>query len=176
MNKNLLRKKYKPQYSIDEKIDAAILKQVENYILTNNASVIGLYLPMIGEIDLTPLIVKYPEMKFAAPKIQNDNIFFVRYFASSPLEKNKDYSNYLQPKSEEELIPDLLFIPAIAFDVRGYRLGRGKGHYDKYLAKNNIIKVGLIENKRLLEYIPNEDHDQKMDVIISEEIVINLCK
>lgn len=175
-SKELLRKKYNFSEQIDENIALRILSQVQDYIEAKNPSIVGIYLPMKGEIELTSLMVKYPHIKFAAPKIENDNIFFVRYSLVSPIERNKEYTRYLQPCSNEEISPDLIFIPAITFDVRGYRLGRGKGHYDKYLSNSNATKIGLIENRKILEFIPDEEHDQRMDFIISEEVIIDLCK
>lgn len=176
ISKDFLRKKYKSAESLDESIAARIMHNIENYIEANEPNLVGIYLPLRGEADITSLMIKYPNVKFAAPKIENEQIFFVRHFLTSPIEKSKDYDNYLQPVSTEEVYPDMIFIPAIAFDIRGFRLGKGKGHYDKYLQKNQSKKVGLIDHSKILEFIPNEDHDQKMDIIISEEVIIDLCK
>ena len=176
ISKKIIREKYNTSEHIDEKIVSSILSKVHDYIEASNPSIIGIYLPMKGEIEITSLMLRYPDIKFAAPKIENDRIFFVRHSLVSPIEKNKEYTRYMQPGSSEEVSPDLIFIPAIAYDIRGYRLGRGRGHYDKYLAESNATKIGLIENVNILEFIPNEDHDQKMDFIISEEVMIDLCK
>jgi 5-formyltetrahydrofolate cyclo-ligase len=171
-----LRKKYASTEEVNEDISYAILGQIENFLKHKSAKIIGIYLPLKGEIDVTSLMLKFPNLIFAAPKIQDDRICFVHYSLSSPLKQNANYSNYLEPQSDQEIHPDLIFLPAIAYDIRGYRLGRGKGHYDRYLYESNATKVGLIENKKLIEYIPNEEHDQPVDIIITEEIIIDLCQ
>jgi 5-formyltetrahydrofolate cyclo-ligase len=63
---------------------------------------------------------------------------------------------------------DYCFIPALAFDRRGNRLGRGGGFYDRLLAKYSIgTKVGVCYDFQLIEDVPSEDHDYVMDFILS---------
>ena len=65
---------------------------------------------------------------------------------------------------------------SIVFDKNGYRLGYGKGYYDKYFSKNKYkTSIGLSFEKLLQEEIPKEKHDKNVDLIITEEriIVIN---
>jgi 5-formyltetrahydrofolate cyclo-ligase len=85
---------------------------------------------------------------------------------------------------EGELCPpekiDLLFIPGLAFDRRGGRLGRGKGYYDRYLAhaaarRPDQIKVGLAFSRQLMAAVPRDDWDLLMDLLVTEEEVI-ICK
>lgn len=175
-NKEYLRKKYRSNSPIDENISKDIINNLELFIRQNQVSVLGIYLPLKGEIDIIPLMLKFPEISFAAPRIDNNQISFVRYLLSSPTEKNKNYLNFIQPASELGVFPDMILIPSIAFDIRGYRLGRGAGHYDKYLAEHNPLKIGVAESNKIIEYIPSEEHDIRMDYIISEEAVIDLCK
>ena len=68
-----------------------------------------------------------------------------------------------------------VFIPGIAFDIKGYRLGRGKGHYDRYLAKHNVTRIGVSLGSKLLLALPNESHDFKMNYIITEDMILDLC-
>lgn len=64
---------------------------------------------------------------------------------------------------------DLAFIPGMAFDRQGHRLGRGKGYYDRLLAHPafaHIPKVGVCYDFQLLPSIPVEAHDCLMDQLI----------
>ncbi len=68
---------------------------------------------------------------------------------------------------------DVIILPALGFDKKGQRLGYGKGHYDKFLAKKEIAsksfkKIGLCFADLLLEELPVEDHDQGVHIIVSE--------
>jgi len=62
----------------------------------------------------------------------------------------------------------MVLIPLLAYDRRGFRLGYGKGYYDKYLAslKRNVIKIGLSFFEPL-DYIPDESHDIPLDYCIT---------
>lgn len=63
---------------------------------------------------------------------------------------------------------DLAVIPGVAFDRQGNRLGRGKGYYDRLLPRiPTAYKIGLCFHFQLLDEIPAEAHDVRMDEIIS---------
>lgn len=69
---------------------------------------------------------------------------------------------------------DIAFIPGMAFDERGHRLGRGKGYYDRLLAHpafRNILKVGVCFDFQQVAEVPFEAHDSLMDriMIVSTE-------
>jgi 5-formyltetrahydrofolate cyclo-ligase len=62
---------------------------------------------------------------------------------------------------------DLFLVPGIAFDLEGNRLGRGRGFYDRLLAKTSGIKCGVGYDFQLLEKIPAEPHDAKVNFIFT---------
>lgn len=70
---------------------------------------------------------------------------------------------------------DLFFIPGVAFDYQGNRLGRGAGYYDQYLSKirSNAIKVGVAFQMQVTDKLPVTQNDIKMDYIITEEQLIS---
>ena len=72
------------------------------------------------------------------------------------------------PKAED-LHPDLTLVPGLAFDSRGWRLGRGKGFYDRMLASLGGIRCGVAFDFQYVESVPHETLDQKMDWIITPE-------
>ena len=55
--------------------------------------------------------------------------------------------------------PAVAIVPGLAFDREGYRLGRGGGYYDRWLAENPCRATGLCHPERLLEYLPREEWD-----------------
>jgi 5-formyltetrahydrofolate cyclo-ligase len=62
---------------------------------------------------------------------------------------------------------DVAIIPGMAFDEAGHRLGRGKGYYDRFLARvPNLYKIGLCFSWQLVAHIPCDEHDIRMDRII----------
>ncbi len=62
---------------------------------------------------------------------------------------------------------DLVLIPGMAFDLSGNRLGRGRGFYDRLLENASGIKCGVCHDFQLLEKIPTEPHDAKVDFILT---------
>ena len=62
---------------------------------------------------------------------------------------------------------DLILVPGVAFDVRGQRLGRGKGFYDRLLAEISGVKCGVAFDEQLVERIPDESHDARVDWIVT---------
>lgn len=83
---------------------------------------------------------------------------------------------YLEPK-EEKVIPidpyefDLIIVPGVVFDKDLNRIGFGKGYYDRILSKkrNDAKAVAIAYEFQILDEIPREVHDVKMDKIITEE-------
>lgn len=66
-----------------------------------------------------------------------------------------------------------VFIPGLGFDRKGVRLGKGKGFFDKSLSKYKGTTVGVCFALQIADQnLPTEDHDIKMDFIISDEEVI----
>lgn len=65
--------------------------------------------------------------------------------------------------------PDWFFVPGLAFDLNGGRLGRGKGFYDRYLEGKDGARIGLCWSEQIVDKIPMEGHDSSMDFIITEK-------
>ncbi|KXG78429.1 5-formyltetrahydrofolate cyclo-ligase [Fervidicola ferrireducens] len=66
---------------------------------------------------------------------------------------------------------DLVLVPGIAFDRRGYRLGYGAGYYDMFLPRlrKGVKKIGLAFEMQLADCIPAEAHDVRMDAVLTEK-------
>lgn len=62
---------------------------------------------------------------------------------------------------------DLVIVPGIGFDRKGNRLGRGKGYYDRLLAKTSAFKCGVAFDVQLVEAIPAANHDIQMQAVIT---------
>jgi 5-formyltetrahydrofolate cyclo-ligase len=69
---------------------------------------------------------------------------------------------------------DIVVLPGIAFDLKGHRIGYGKGYYDKTLhcLEGQGRLVGLCYDFQLVERIAGEPHDVKMDLIITEKRIV----
>jgi len=63
---------------------------------------------------------------------------------------------------------DLVIVPGLAFDRLGDRLGRGGGHYDRLLAGCRCPAIGIAPDAFLLDRLPAEPHDRRMDGIVTD--------
>lgn len=136
------------------------------------ANTIMSYMSIRNEIEtsfLNKRILK-DNKKLILPVIRNDNIVAVN------IKKNDEFVlgkyQILEPKFvknwNDEI--DLILIPGIAFDYDGNRVGFGKGYYDKFLKKHDkSIRLGFLYDFQLVNKIEIENHDIKMDFLISNK-------
>ncbi len=122
------------------------------------------------------------DTKFSLPIIDKEEMSFAEYQLGDLLEKTQ-FPRLLQPATKLITIPDFMVIPAVALSTNGYRLGFGKGYYDKYFNKRgahshpitcNTVKVGVCFHNRLFERLPHEQHDLKLDYVITDKIIIKI--
>jgi len=70
---------------------------------------------------------------------------------------------------------DLLFIPALAVDRLGNRLGRGKGYFDKELALlGGVVVYAVVFDNEVLDHVPTEDHDKRVDGVVTQEQILKI--
>lgn len=76
-----------------------------------------------------------------------------------------------------EMVPDFTFVPLAAFDRRGFRIGYGAGHYDATLAALRMSHpgpaIGIAFSCQEIERVPEEDHDQPLDFVLTETGLID---
>ena len=139
------------------------LQKTKEYLEAKN---IMLFYPKGDEINLLRLL-KDETKNFYLPKIDGDNLlccpFQEDYELCESCFKTKEP---LTAPVEKDLI-DLVIVPALAVDKNNYRLGYGGGFYDRFLSDINVVKIVCISEKFLVESVFPEEHDIKIDKIIS---------
>lgn len=148
-----------------------------------SAKVIGAYYPKGSEVNTQNILSKVLEGQkiLALPAIVRDKIFFYKISNMKDLTDQLILSKYgiKEPSpSPTELIDDIdvIIVPGIAFDRNGYRLGYGRGYYDRYLQnKKCVFSLGLAFEIQLLDNdLPREHFDQKVNAVVTEEKIM-LC-
>ena len=85
------------------------------------------------------------------------------------------YMQIKEPSEKNEvLVPELLFVPCLAYDNFGFRLGYGGGYYDRtftYLKNNKkkFISVGYAFDDQKISQVPKDQFDIKLDYVITEK-------
>ena len=69
---------------------------------------------------------------------------------------------------------NLVIVPGVGFDRDGNRLGTGNGYYDKFFDDDSLVatRCGLAYSEQLVDFIPADEHDKPMDLIVTDEEVI----
>jgi 5-formyltetrahydrofolate cyclo-ligase len=80
---------------------------------------------------------------------------------------------------EEAVIPEVILVPLLAFDKNGGRLGYGGGFYDRTLnalKKDNpkVLAIGIAYEGQRLAEVPMEDHDQRLDMVVTEQNIYRI--
>ena len=70
----------------------------------------------------------------------------------------------------------LVFVPSLTVDAKGFRLGYGKGFYDRFLNENRqkVVSVCCTHSQFLFDTLPTEDHDSAVDALVTEEKIIEI--
>jgi 5-formyltetrahydrofolate cyclo-ligase len=149
-----------------------------------SADPIMLYMATADEVQTAPLAeaafaagktVLVPKVDWSAREMHaieirhwQDGIVTGRYGLSEP--------EFGQPEAVEEIA--FVVVPAMAFDARGRRLGRGGGFYDRFLSQRglNALACGVAMDEQILPDLPAEPHDVPVDMVVTESRILRFNK
>ena len=175
-DKNSIRKKIKilrrKNYSLDENASWKAAKNFFFYFKKNIES-IGLYWPMLYELDTRPLIKLLVEKKIDIylPSVSSNQLKFFQWKLNDTLTFNR--LKFYEPKQKSiQKNPGLIIVPMLAFDKNGVRLGYGKGFYDRFFEKNkDLVYLGYAYEFQEVNYLPSEHFDLRCNTIITNESI-----
>lgn len=161
----------------------ALCTQLAQWTLFQESSRILSYDPFRNEVNLTPLFSQFPEKTWFLPRVQaGGHLSFHRYKLQDTLTPGA--YGILEPDASQEALTnfqegDLILTPGLAFDRQGYRLGYGKGYYDRLLAScppDEPIPwvVGIIPEVLLLPALPTDPWDRPMQFIVTEQSILSV--
>ncbi len=123
----------------------------------------------MGEIDTWDIISKLESNNIFIPKIINNEMKIAKY------DSNKfSKSNHFDIFECDEIIKvkiDIAIIPMLSFNKNLYRIGYGRGYYDRFLKNNNCFKLGLCSD--IMRNWKEEKHDISMNMIITPNKIYN---
>lgn len=174
MDKKEMRKyirEEKKRYGLEEKkkMSLPIWERLEQKAYFKKARIVLGYWSMSDEVYTHDFITKWAQEKIFLLPCVKGNELELRYFDSE--EKLCPGESFAIPEPVGELFTetdriDLILVPGVAFDKEKNRLGRGKGYYDRILKNCGAYKVGICFPFQLLDRVPTEEFDVKMDEII----------
>lgn len=158
-----------------DKFDLGIYENVRKFILKNSDKKYLIYVSNGFEVDTFKIIKFLFEENICvyAPKCEkNDNVMnFYKINSFEDLEKGN--FGILEPKKTSDKLLEfsnsVCLVPAICFDKQGFRIGFGKGFYDRFFSEHmGIFKLGLCYEKFIIDRIFKDDNDISVDLIITE--------
>jgi len=145
------------------------------------AATVLFFAPLPDEPDLWPLLEETLTAGkiVALPRFDADNQFYTpRRVSGLHAELVLGRFGIREPAAHCVAIPlddlDLVLVPGIAFDPHGYRLGRGQGFYDRLLAGVRGIKCGMAFDEQMVQKMPAETFDVRMDFILTPTRLIKV--
>ena len=148
----------------------SVWEAVERDEVFQQAETVLAYWSMDDEVYTHDFVKRWAGSKtLLLPCVKGDELE-LRYFDGE--ERLLPGEGYAIPEPVGELFTDwgkidLILVPGVAFDKSGNRLGRGKGYYDKVLKQTGAYKLGVCFDFQLVERVPVEPHDVKMDRVVA---------
>lgn len=140
-----------------------------------NARTIATFVSFDTEVDTHQLISHSlaGHRQVVVPKVTNGDLTFHEIHNLNEL--HSGYQGIPEPDETHPIINarqiDICIVPGLAFDVNGYRLGYGKGFYDRFLGKySTIFSIGICFTNQLLYEIPHQETDYPVKQIVTDTI------
>jgi len=158
-----------------------LISRLEASDLLQQAQTIMGFLAIKNEVNLTPwLMEKARQSKtIILPRVEADGqISAVRFTDWDNTIKSR--LGIIEPMGEPfpESDIDTVLVPGLVFDLKGYRLGYGKGYYDRFLPKlrKDAFKCGICYDFQIVESIYPHEKDVPVDCIITEKRTLLINK
>lgn len=162
------RKRQLSQRQLEE-LSLAVIERLTSHRRFVNARTLLLYHSLPDEVCTHRLIEDMAGKTVLLPKVVSETDMELRVY-TGPQDLRVGAFGIMEPCGEvftacEDI--DLAVIPGMAFDRHGNRLGRGKGYYDRMLARiPHAYKIGLCFDFQLVDQVPTEPTDIPMDEIV----------
>lgn len=163
-----------------ERRDLSIVRAAENLASFRFAEYVLLYAATKDEINIDALAEAAfaKGKKVAFPRCDTENFTMQFHFVES-LDDLKEDSYGIREPSPKLPVYDkdvhagsaVCFVPGLVFDRRGYRIGYGKGYYDRYLSSFSGSRIGVVYSDFIVDSVPRGRYDTKVDILLTEKNV-----
>lgn len=176
MDKKEIRKliaQEKRKYSASQKTEwsSSLFQKLEDHPLFLQAKTILLYHSLPDEVQTHAFIERwYPHKRIVLPLVKGEELELRYYEEKDSLQTGSfgiEEPTGRQVENWDEI--ELSIVPGVAFDRTGNRLGRGKGYYDRTLARLHSYNIGVCFHFQLYPYIPTEPTDHSMHEVWTEQ-------
>jgi 5-formyltetrahydrofolate cyclo-ligase len=145
---------------------AALCRRLARWDVLQRARRAMTYIAFRNELDLAALLKALPDILWFVPRVVGQRMVLHPY---DPARLVRHRFGMLEPAADlptvEPATLDVVLVPGVAFDRQGGRVGFGGGFYDGFLPTTNALRVGITYDDCLVDAVPCDEHDQKMDWI-----------
>lgn len=183
-HKQKLRKKYKSirhnmTQDVKKRLDIKIYNKLIGMWAYRESEQVLTYVSKEIEVDTIKLIEHTLQINkpIAVPRCVDGSRKMEFYYINSFEDLEKGSFGVLEPivsrcKKVEDFSYGLCLVPALAFDKKGYRLGYGKGYYDRFLSNFNGETLGLCYSECIFDSFFHGRYDKAVDLLITENDII----
>ena len=157
--------------------ERSVFQRIISLVSFRYAENILLYYPIKNEVDIIS-IAEYALKSgkgVAFPKCDSGSCTMTFHYINSIDELALGTYGIREPKSNAPLYDcqsserDVILVPAVGFDRMGYRIGYGKGYYDRYLNGFKGTSIGICFDKLLKHELPRGRYDKQVDIVLTEK-------
>lgn len=177
--KNILRKELifrRKSVLYKEEKELKIQNRVLKLDIWNNSSQVLLYMSTNDEISTEKLLLSAWEngKEVCIPYCPQNGEDMQFYCIKSKADLTLGNFNIMEPNITKCSLANinqnaLCVVPALAYSKKGYRIGYGKGYYDRFFEHNKVLKVGLCYDDFLFENLPLDEFDKAVDIIVTDK-------
>lgn len=162
---------------IKNKRDDAICRYAQNLVSFRYAEFVLLYAATDNEIDVSAIAEAALKAgkKVAFPRSDKETHTMKYHFVSSLDELSVDTYGIKEPPKDAPVYDPanesgsaVCFVPGLLYDKAGFRLGYGKGFYDRYLSAFSGCKIGVIYSDYIMQTVPRGRFDVSVDILLTE--------
>ncbi len=183
--KDRLRRQYqnlRSSISKEERVrrDSAICQAALDLVSFRYAEIVLLYAPMEQEIDVLPIAraALQKGKRIAFPRCDAQSRTMQYHFVTSLSELAVSTYGIREPGAHLPIYDQsthsnsaVCFVPGLVYDRQGYRLGYGKGFYDRYLSAFHGCRIGVIYSDCIIPQVPRGRFDIRCDILLTEKNV-----
>ena len=145
---------------------------LERAVRRRGAAVVALFSPLPDEIDIAPLAARLGDVRIVLPRVEDTPQGEPRmeFYDYRPDSLAAGAYGIREPQGGEACPAadiDVMVVPGMAFTRDGRRLGRGKGYYDRYLAREGFRAWCVCFDCQIVDDLPCEPFDRRVDEVVT---------
>lgn len=176
-----MRRSMSPEVKLT--LDRKIKNRLLNLWAVREAGTVLCYVSTDIEVDTRELINSLLQMgkRVAVPRCEGEKSEMNFYYINSLSELSPGSFGVDEPDPQKSIMVgktegSVCIVPAFMFDKKGYRLGYGKGYYDRYLSRYKGSTIGICYEANLQDELFHGKYDRTVDLVVTDKEIITIGK